>query len=426
VPSLEGPGDPNCEVQIVLNFGHELHCIDPTVPLPDSLPGAVCVRAIRSKGAKLEVAASNESLPVKDRKMNPIPSVVRDNQHTRPGPCTITEFAIAPPHKKKKRDQHGSTHEITYNPNSGDALWITQPAYDFLVKAATDGKASYHSLPEGSGPHGIQFDGDGQLWVTLEGAGNIAKLDGNGHIVAEYDVRLDGSTGAPESNTHPHGLGIGSDGKTIWYTGKATGTVGKITPSGKIETFTLSAAGSAPIYIKAGPDGNMWITELVGNKIARITPEGKVTEFSIPTDNSRPIAIIPEPGGNAMWFTEEAGHIVGRIGMDGKIMEFPVPKSQDNVLLAGLSFDKEKNLWVQQYEYVKQNDPDPAEPDHIVKIDKAILTATSSDISNVPITFYPVPTRGTMMHRIILGPDGNMWFTELRTDKIGKLITSNP
>jgi len=115
---------------------------------------------------------------------------------------------------------------------------------------------------------------------------------------------------------------------------------------------------------------------------------------------------------------------VGRIDMDGNIVEFRVPKSQDNVLLAGLSFDKEKNLWVQQY--VNQNDPNPAGTDHIVKIDKAILTATSSDISNVPITFYAVPTRKTVMHRIILGPDGNMWFTEMQLDKIGKLITSNP
>jgi virginiamycin B lyase len=106
--------------------------------------------------------------------------------------------------------------------------------------------------------------------------------------------------------------------------------------------------------------------------------------------------------------------------MDGNITEFSVPKSQDNVLLAGLSFDNEKNL------YVNHNDPSPGGPDHIIKIDKAILKANPSDILSVPITFYSIPTADTVMHRIIQGPDGNMWFTEMHADKVGKLVTSAP
>jgi len=32
--------------------------------------------------------------------------------------------------------------------------------------------------------------------------------------------------------------------------------------------------------------------------------------------------------------------------------------------------------------------------------------------------------REPVMHRIILGPDENMWSAEMNADKIGKLITS--
>jgi virginiamycin B lyase len=337
-------------------------------------------------------------------------------------PGTVTEFPIAYPDKEcASPGRHGCTHEITRNLNGASALWITGQDYDSLVKVTMDGQMRCYPLPAGSGPYGVAFDAAGRLWVTLEYADKIARLDGNGNIVAEYDVRVECSMCPQEINTGPHGLAVGGDGKTIWYTGKATGTVGKITPAGIIQTFGLPTVESVPIDIKGGPDGNMWVTELVGNKIARIRPEGDVTEFSIPTHNSRPIAIVPEPDGKAMWFTEEAGYKVGRIDMDGNITEFPVPKSQENVLLAGLSFDKEKNLWVQQY--VNQNDPKPGGPDHIVKIDKSILTAKPSDILKVPINFYSVPTRETVMHRIILGPDGNMWFTEMNADKIGRLIT---
>ena len=152
-----------------------------------------------------------------------------------------------------------------------------------------------------------------------------------------------------------------------------------------------------------------------------------MTEFPIPTHNSRPIAIVPEPGSNAMWFSEEAGNRVGRIAPDGTISEYPMPMTQGNVILAGLAFDSANNLWVQQY--IDQNNPTPANPsppgsDYIVRIDQSILTTSPTDISKVPITYYKVPTTQTVMHRIVQGPDGNIWFTELGSNKVGKLFTA--
>lgn len=339
----------------------------------------------------------------------------------------------------------GSTHEITYNQhhkNLPQDLWVTGQKDDMVVRVGMDGKMKFYPMPPCSGPHGIEFDRTGQLWVSLEFAGKIVQLlDRNGNVVKgkEYDVQLNCDTCPQKINTHPHGMAFGSDGETLWFTGKATGTIGRITRGGKVENFNLPTVGSVPIYIKAGPDGNMWFTELVGNMIGRITPNGTVSEFPIPTRNSRPIEIVAEPnGGQAMWFTEEAGNKVGRIGMDGRIMEFPVPKTQDNVILAGLAFDSEGNLWVQQY--VDVNNPKyvvvdgkpkgPMGRDYIIKIDKSILTARESDISRIAFSFYEVPTSGTVMHRIIQGPDGYMWFTEMMSDKIGKLtrlpVTGTP
>jgi virginiamycin B lyase len=34
---------------------------------------------------------------------------------------------------------------------------------------------------------------------------------------------------------------------------------------------------------------------------------------------------------------------------------------------------------------------------------------------------YKVPTQKTVMHRIIQGPDKNMWFTELKSDRVGRV-----
>jgi virginiamycin B lyase len=347
-----------------------------------------------------------------------------------PGAGTVTEFPVAYPGLSTAPSHHGgmgSTHEITFNEKGGKDIWITGQNYDYVVKVTLDGKMTFYKMPDHSGPHGIEFDASGRLWVTLEFLGKVVRLDENGKIVQSIDVNINCANCLTPIISHPHGMGFAPDGKTIWYTGKATGTVGKITPDGKVTTIFLKTqglfppiVGSVPIYIKAGPDGNMWVTELVGNAIARVTPDGTVTEFPIPTHNSRPIAIIPDPDGRGMWFTEEAGNKVGFIDKNGKITEFPVPKAQNNVILASLTFDKDKNLWVQQYvDYFNQT---PAGSDYLVKIDKAILTAKPSDISRIPVTFYAVPTQLTVFHRIMLGPDNNLWFTEMNANKVGKLL----
>lgn len=348
-----------------------------------------------------------------------------------PARITIQEFPIQYP--SKTQEYGGSTHEITYGQNG--TFWISGQNYDEVVEMDLHGNMTFHQMPKGSGPHGIDFDAANQLWLTLEFAGKIVRLDASGKIAAQYDVSLHCTTSKAPINTHPHGLGIGPDGKTVWFTGKSTGTIGKLTPDGKVQTFAIPTVGSVPIYIKAGPDGNMWFTELVGNMIGRITPDGAITEFAIPTPNSGPIAIIPEPGGKAMWFTEEAGNKIGRVDMSGKITEFPVPMTGSDVILAALAFDSKNNLWVQQYVNCGSScasstggamSSNPAEPDYVLKFDKSIRQATSSNISNVPVTYCEVPTRKTVMHRIILGPDRNMWFTELNADKVGKVPLNYP
>jgi virginiamycin B lyase len=331
----------------------------------------------------------------------------------------------------------GSTHEITpeISPSGTPvgAVWVTGQNYDSVVRVAADGSSQVHRIvrpgrTDCAGPHGIQFDRSGKLWVSLEFTGEIVRLAANGTVEKSFDVRYRckdcSDPGGPHDwiNPHPHGMTLSADEKTIWYTGKATGSVGRIAlDTGKLETYALPTLGSVPIYIKADKRGTMWVTELLGNNIARVTQAGMVTEFKIPTANSRPIAIVPGPDGAAMWFTEEAGNKVGRIDPQGRITEFPVPKprGEPHAILAGLAFDDKNNLWVQQY--AAPGSTDPRQVDRIIEIDKAILSATPAAGVHVRMTPYDVPTVGTVMHRIILGNDGNMWFTELQTNKVGRV-----
>jgi virginiamycin B lyase len=339
----------------------------------------------------------------------------------------VTEYAIPYSPQEQAAASHGdmahagSTHEIVYDQRR-NMLWISGQNHDALVRVRFDGAGVPHMaiapMPPGSGPHGIAFDAADNRWVTLEYFGRIVAFDGNGATIFDQPVSLTCPTCPAPINSHPHGLGIGPDGRTIWFTGKATGTIGRITSDGEIRQFALPTPGSVPIYIHAGPDGNMWVTELAGNKIARIAPDGTPTEFNIPTPYARPISIVPGPDGN-MWFSEEAGSKVARITPAGAITEYAVPRANPNQILAGLAFDAAGNLWVQQY--VDPNVPTPGGRDNIIRIDRAGLAGAPAGLRPAHFTVYPVRSRDTVMHRIIAGPNGAMWFTEMRADRLGHI-----
>ena len=64
----------------------------------------------------------------------------------------------------------------------------------------------------------------------------------------------------------------------------------------------------------------------------------------------------------------------------------------------------------------------PTANDHIVRIGPELLTAPPGDLTGVPVAYFTAPSRGTVMHRITEGPDGNIRFTELGLNRVGKLV----
>lgn len=315
----------------------------------------------------------------------------------------------------------GSTHEITFDHGAEDPteLWITDQNSDSLVRMALDGTYEVFPMPAGSGPHGSAFDDQHRLWLTLQSSHQVVRVDEEGRIQQTFDLTeaCDECADVPPG---PHGLAFGPDGETLWYAAKDGGYIGVIHPDGTQDAFPLPDPSVAPIYVWPGPDGNMWFTEYKGNQIGRITPDGEITELAIPTPDSGPIAIRPGPDGESMWFTEEYGSRMGRIDLsDDSITEYEIPRSQDNLVLAAFAFDDDGNLWVQQW--IDLADPDPAAADRILRVDASFVDDPVSPVPLDAITDIEVPSRLTGMHRLIVGPDDAIWFTELNLDTVGKV-----
>jgi virginiamycin B lyase len=285
----------------------------------------------------------------------------------------------------------GSTHEIKAGPDGN--LWVTQQKQARLVRVTVSGEVTTFAMPDGSGPHGLAFDDSGRMWVSLEFSDEIAHIGFDGRILARYPIPQ--VVAGPQG---PHGLAVGPDG-ALWWTGKTGNTIGRLHPtSGLMDVFPLKKTPAKPIYITAGSDGNMWFTELEGSRIGRITAKGEITSFDIPTPDARPIVVFTGPEGK-IWFTEERGNAYGTISSDGTFVEYHT--GVDGGKLAGAAFDGAGNLWLQF------NSPD-------------IIQRVAPDQT---VTTFKLTSSGAVQHRITLGPEGRMWFTELATDKVGYIAT---
>ena len=289
----------------------------------------------------------------------------------------------------------GSTHEIAFAPN-GD-LWVTQQNQDRLVHRHRNGRFESFDMGQGNGPHGIGFDRAGTIWLTFEFSNKLAHIDTRGHVLATYPIPTD-----TVALAGPHGLTIARDG-LIWWTGKEGGVIGRFDPKAKrFAIFKLDQADSTPIYISEVSDGSLWFTELTASAIGRITQQGKLTEITLPAANSRPIAILQGPD-HKIWFSMEHASAFGTISLAGTDLK-TYPVSPAGAEPAALAFDAKGHPWIQ---YMT--------PDMIARI--------QPDMTTIPYCIHPScaapPT--AMMHRIRLGPDHLLWFTELGLDTVGTI-----
>ena len=252
-------------------------------------------------------------------------------------------------------------------------------------------------LPAGSNPYGITVGPDGNVWFTEQGeTSKIGRITPTGTI-DEFSL--------PQLSTMPVEIVAGPDGN-LWFTQTprnfgVSSSIGQITPAGVVTQFPRAGQ---PWGITAGPDGNIWFTDrsLSQLPIWRMTTAGVLTGFAVP---GVPYEITTGGDGN-LWFTVRGASIfdndaIGRMTPGGVASEFSIPTPPE-AFPSGITAGPDGNLWFTE--------------SGAGKIGR-ITTAGA-------ITEFSLSNPGSEPAGITVGPDGALWFTERSANKIGRITTS--
>jgi streptogramin lyase len=304
------------------------------------------------------------------------------------------------------------------------------PSYRFI---------EYNVPTSNAGPLSIIRGPDGALWFTEAFAPNIGRIDVNGNIT-EFPVGGHGQ----------NFLAVGPDGN-LWFTESSPDIIGQLTTSGGLTEFTVSPPSFALEYIVRGPDRRMWFENIAedngsvfideitvsgsitqygpvdqacyfpfgmtigvdsnlwsvgGRCLSKITPSGQITSMYLGRCLSKTCfglglnQIVHARDGN-LWATDDLLHppvSIDKITYTGSITHHYVPNALYNLYSL---IQVRRNIF-----FAEQA------ADHLGRINETTFK----------ITEYPVPTPNAEPSTLAEGPDGNIWFTEFGTDKIGVLI----
>lgn len=164
----------------------------------------------------------------------------------------------------------------------------TVTTYTGGVTGGNDGDISVATF---SGPNGVAFDSDGNMYVSEVNGNRIRKITPLGVVSTVAGSGTAGYVNATGTNAQfAFPVGLVLDGaKNIYVAEFNNHVVRKITPAGEVTTLAgdgtpgyADGTGSAakfynPSGIDIDPLGNLYVSEIGNNRIRKVTPTGVVT-----------------------------------------------------------------------------------------------------------------------------------------------------
>ena len=325
-------------------------------------------------------------------------------------------------------------HDMIMHPNGyAYSVDMTTDTLFRLDPSVPGGKREYYSIPTGDlplggalasgalpsntdmrvGPHSLQVGPDGDIWITLAVANQLARFDIDENSFTMLDL---------PGGIYPHTLRIDDEGR-VWYTIAVSNHVGMYDPNtGRHEVIRVPARGVGEEILLRLLPAVVWLSQQFD-----FQPAGGGEGASLPV----PYGIDLAPDGG-VWFSQLNAHRIGRIDpetFDLQMIETPFTAPRR------MRFDSKGMLWIPGFSsnLISKFDPETGEFEHIelpieprgtetpyslnvdLKTDDVWVCGTNSDTliryqqGSGEFTVYPLPTLVTYTRDIDFGADGSVW-----------------
>jgi len=319
------------------------------------------------------------------------------------------------------------------------ALLFALPSF---ASADPAGSITEFNLPAGSLARQIAAGPDGNLWFTMQigATRELGSMTPSGTFTP-YKSGLN-------SPTVPNAIALGSDGN-LWFTDSAisiggTSAIGRITTAGTITEFSAGLnAEATPADITSGPGGNLWFTDRGPTKaIGEINPttqevtefegatgEGKLTEGSSTVENLTTTSAAEFTVGSSIFGAGiPEGTTITSVGEESLTMSAAATESEEEVPLNGglqaksepfgIAAGPDGNVWF--------TDARTEGTPMIGRITPAgVITEFGESAGLNPGSIPGSSQQVAAPWGIAPGSDGNVWFTDSGTTKaIGRITPS--
>jgi streptogramin lyase len=147
----------------------------------------------------------------------------------------------------------------------------------------------------GAGPDGIAADGAGNLWVTENIVGRLARFP-----AAQSDGTATEITPAGGAFSGPVGIVAGADGR-IYVAARGSHDVVRLNADGTNPRFYGVAGDGEPFAIVKGPDDDLWFTDNNRSRISRLVDGAPRTTTGTATatgTSTAAVGAVADPRGN--------------------------------------------------------------------------------------------------------------------------------